>query len=273
MLAGCGTVTPASAGAREFHLALVSDTHIPADPAESYRKFNPCANLRQAVAEIVAVRPAGVVHCGDTVRLEGKLEDYQQLSALLEPLTSMAPVYVGLGNHDNRANFLKVFQTPPGTRAAVDGKHVTVIEHPVVRLIVLDSLLYVNQVAGLLGRAQHDWLTRYLPTVADRPTVLAVHHTLGENDGELLDARTLFDIVRPHRHVKAIFYGHSHVWELGQRERLRLINLPSLGYNFRDQDPVGWVDARFRADGVSLTLRVVGGSRVDDGKTFAVRWS
>lgn len=273
ILAGCRTVRPTTAGGGEFHLGLISDTHIPADRTEVYRGFNPCANLERVVPEVLAAGPEGVVVCGDAARLEGKLEDYQQVRMQIEPLAAAAPVYIGLGNHDDRANFRKVFTSPAGTLAAVDGKHVTVIEHPVVRVIVLDSLLYPNRVAGLIGRAQRAWLAGYLPTINDRPVVFFVHHTLGDNDGDLLDAGRLFDIVRPHRHVKAIFYGHSHVWELGEREGLQTINLPALGYNFRDQDPVGWVDARFRADGVSLTLHAVGGNRADDGKTFVVRWS
>src|SRR2546422_5539601 len=43
-----------------------------------------------------------------------------------------------------------------------------------------------------------------------RPTLLFVHHTLGDGDGELLDVQRLFELVRPQRKVKAIFYGHSH---------------------------------------------------------------
>ncbi len=256
----------------EFHLALLSDTHIPADRTEAYRGSNPCDNLDRIVPEVLAARPKGVVLCGDAARLEGKLEDYRQLRAQIEPLAAAAPVCIGLGNHDDRANFRKVFTSPAGTLAPIDGKHVIVIEHPSVRVVVLDSLLYPNRVAGLLGKAQRAWLASSLPTLADRPLVFFVHHTLGEGDGDLLDADRLFTIVRPHRHVKAIFYGHSHVWELGERDRLQLINLPALGYNFRDQDPIGWVDARFRSDGVSLTLRAVGGNRTDDGKTFDVRW-
>jgi len=262
-----------SANEHEFHLSLLSDTHIPANRAEVYRGFNPCDNLERVVPEVLASSPEGVVVCGDAARLEGKIEDYEEVRTLIEPLAAAAPIYIGLGNHDDRANFRKVFTSPAGTLAAVDGKHVTVIEHPVVRVIVLDSLLYPNRVAGLLGRAQRAWLAGYLPTISDRPLVFFVHHTLGEGDGDLLDAGRLFDIVRPHRHVKAIFYGHSHVWELGEHEGLQTINLPALGYNFRDQDPVGWVDARFRADGVSLTLHAVGGNRADDGKTFVVRWN
>ena len=60
------------------------------------------------------------------------------------------------------------------------------VEHEALRVVVLDSLLYVNQVAGLLGRAQREWLSRFLPQVADRPVVLFVHHPPTDEDGDLL---------------------------------------------------------------------------------------
>ena len=103
-----------------------------------------------------------------------------------------------------------------------------------------------------------------------------MHHTLGDGDGDLLDAGRLFEIIRPRRQVKAIFYGHSHGWEIGERQGVKLINLPSLGYNFgkdgKDQ-PVGWVDARFRRDGVDLTLHAIAGNRAQDGQTSQISWT
>jgi hypothetical protein len=132
--------------------------------------------------------------------------------------------------------------------------------------------MYVNKVAGLLGKEQRTWLTNFLATTSDKPVVLFVHHTLGENDGDLLDTDAMFEIIAPHRHVKAIFYGHSHVWEFKKRDGIELVNLPAVGYNFRDQDPVGWVDAKFDADGVSLTLRAIGGNREGDRRITRLNW-
>lgn len=273
VLAGCRTPTPTAAGVEpELHLALLADTHVPADRANTYRGFRPWENLRAAVPQVVAARPEGAVICGDAARLDGREADYRELQGLLQPLAAAAPVYIGLGNHDDRANFLKVFTEHPGRSAGVSGRHVTVMEHPVVRLIVLDSLLYVNQTPGLLGRAQRQWLATYLPRLADRPAVLCVHHTLGDGDGDLLDAERLFALVAPHRHVKAIVFGHSHVWALMRRGPLHLINLPAVGYNFDDRQPVGWVEARFRPGGVRLTLRALAGNRVLDGHTTWLGW-
>ncbi len=257
----------------ELHYALLADTHVPGDPANGHRGFRPGDNLRKIVPDILDARPEGMIIGGDAARLVGLIEDYAELRDILEPVAREMPVVIGLGNHDDRGNFFKIFPNLPGNRPSVPGRHVTVIEHEVVRVLVLDSLLYVDRVAGLLGRDQRNWLVEYLPKVNDRPLVIVVHHTLGDGDGDLLDVDRLFEILRPHRQVKAIFYGHSHVWNLGRREGVHLVNLPAVGYNFRDQDPVGWVQARFGVAGVSLTLRALAGNRAEDGRTVALEWA
>jgi Icc protein len=267
--ARAGEVSGAARG--ELHLALLSDTHVPADRVNGHRGMNPWENTRLAAAQVAAARPDGVVLCGDVARLEGRVEDYRELATLLEPVTAVAPVYVALGNHDDRDHFREVLKQP-AVAAPVDGRHVSVIEHEAVRVLVLDSLLYVNQVAGLLGKAQRAWLAAYLPTIADRPAVVFIHHPPSDEDGDLLDGDRLLAILRANRHVKAIFHGHAHVWALGRRDGLHVVGLPAVGYSFSDAQPVGWVDARFRADSVSLTLRAVGGNRGEDGRTTRLEW-
>jgi 3',5'-cyclic-AMP phosphodiesterase len=48
--------------------------------------------------------------------------------------------------------------------------------------------------------------------------------------------------------------------------------LPAVGYNFRDQDPVGWVEADFTTAGVDLTLHASAGNRSEDGKRQFLEW-
>jgi 3',5'-cyclic AMP phosphodiesterase CpdA len=253
-----------------LHLALLSDTHVPADRLNGHRGFNPWENLRRIVPDVAASNSQGVVLCGDAARLEGLEGDYRELKELLQPIATNCPVYIGLGNHDDRANFRRVFAPPSGPDAG--GRNVVVIEDDVLRLIVLDSLLYVNRVAGHLGKAQREWLAGYLEQHDDRPVALFVHHTLEDRDGDLLDSDRFFALLKPHRQVKAIFYGHSHVWQRSERAGLHLINLPAVGYNFDDKDPVGWVDAHFHPRGVDLTLHAIAGNRAEDGHRFSIGW-
>jgi predicted phosphodiesterase len=262
------------ADANCLRLALLADTHIPADPAETYRNFAPLENLKQILPQVVESRPAGVIINGDAARLEGLTGDYEQLRDLLAPVAAEFPIYISLGNHDDRRNFRAAFPDDaiPAQRQSVRDKHVLILEYCFVRMIILDSLLYVNKVAGLLGKAQRTWLQEYLASCDDRPTVLFVHHTLGDGDGDLLDADRLFRLVLRHKQVKAIFYGHSHAYAVDRRRRLQLINIPATGYNFDDVEPVGWIDAVFHCDGVDLTLRTIGGNQEANGQTRHVRW-
>jgi Icc protein len=250
----------------------LSDTHVPGDRVNGHRGFNPWENLRRVAPEVVAARPEATILCGDAARLEGKVEDYEELKALLAPVAAVSPVFIGMGNHDERGNFRKVFGARPEGAPEVGDRQILALEYPELRILVLDSLLRVNMTPGLLGKAQREWLGKYLDEHSDRPVVLFVHHTLEDRDGDLLDADRLFGLIRPHRHVKAIFYGHSHVWERKEREGVQLVNLPAVGYNFNDQQPIGWVEAQFGARGVDLTLRAIGGNLADNGRTVSVRW-
>ena len=256
-----------------FRVALLSDTHIPANAADVFRGFNMVDNFKRITPEVVAMKPDLALIDGDAARLEGKVEDYQALSTLLQPINAVAPVCIALGNHDDRANFGTVFKACCGEKQNVTGKSVLVVENENIRLIVLDSLMYVNKVAGQLGKAQRDWLAEYLPSIKDRPAALFVHHSLEANDGDLVDVDHLFQILKRNKHVKAIFYGHSHVWSITERQRVKLINLPAVAYNFRDQDPVGWVEAAFHRKGVDLTMRAFAGNTADNGRTFNIKWS
>ncbi len=258
---------------KRVHLALLSDTHTPADPTNEYRKFFPVQNLKTVVPQVLEAHPQAVILDGDAARLTGQLEDYEALKGLLAPLAEHCPIHIALGNHDHRENFLRVFPQEPGLAQKVAGKHVLVYEQPFLRAIVLDSMLYVDRVAGLLGKAQRTWLDQYLASVDARPVVLFVHHTLRDGDGDLLDVDALYRIVSPYQKVKAIFYGHSHQYAFERRGRLHLVNLPAVGYNFSDKEPVGWVDAFFSAEGVDLTLRAIGGNRELDGQTTSLAWA
>ncbi len=252
--------------------ALLSDTHIPADIENNYRGFYPYRNLQKVGADIASASPDAAAITGDLARLSGETGDYVNLKKLLRPIAEKMPVFMALGNHDNRKNFNTVFLDHPGQKQQVRGKHVVVVEKGPARLIVLDSLLYVNKVPGLLGKAQRQWLRNYLNKCDDRPTILCFHHTLGDGDGDLLDVPRLFDIVKPVRKVKAVLYGHSHVYGFSKMEGIHLINLPAIGYNFSDSQPVGWVEAELTSTGGKFKLHAAAGNTDNDGSIEKLTW-
>jgi 3',5'-cyclic AMP phosphodiesterase CpdA len=269
-LALTGAIAARAAGP-EARWALMSDTHIPADAANEYRGFRPVENLKKVAPQVAAWKPEGAMVCGDLARLEGLPGDYAALKQLLAPVMNAAPVAMALGNHDHRDNFLAGFGAQKGAQT-LKARHVVSIDAGPVRVVVLDSLVAPNSTPGFLGKAQRQWLAEHLDAVDGKPVLVCVHHTLDDNDGALLDAPRLFDVVRTRRKVKAIFYGHSHEYKYETLDGIHLVNLPAIGYNFRDTEPVGWVEALFRADGASLTLRAFGGNMAANGKTTELKW-
>jgi hypothetical protein len=87
-LAGAGVSVLRSQEA-EMHWALLSDTHIPEDPAGGYRGFRPQETLQRAVPGVLAAKPQGVLICGDVAREFGLRGDYDARNTILKPV---APV-------------------------------------------------------------------------------------------------------------------------------------------------------------------------------------
>ena len=232
---------------------------------------------RQNVQEVVKQGLESPAHAailnGDAARLEGFRDDYVTLKKLLQPLAEKLPIHIGLGNHDDRGNFFKEFSQQPDSKELVQGKHVSLFSLGGTRFVVLDSLLYVNKVAGLLGKSQRDWLEKFLGDDDQSPVVFFVHHTLGDNDGDLLDVDRLFKLLAPHKKVKAIFVGHAHIYQFDKREHIHLINLPAIGYNFSDAQPIGWMSGAFTPQGAELTLHTIGGNKDKDGEVTKLDWA
>ena len=249
--------------------AFLSDTHVAANREHRYRGFYPYYNLWQATGEIGAELPDGVVITGDLARSKGREEAYENFKTLIAPLAEKRPVYLGLGNHDNRRKFLRAFAYAGEESGLVDNKHIVTVNGGPVRMIVLDSLMHISLFAGKLGRSQRTWLDTYLQICDDKPTILFVHHSPRV---DLLDARRLLEIAVPSRKVKAIVYGHSHRFKFSTVDGIHLINLPATGYNFTRSQPVGWVDARLTGQGGEFTLRAIGGEKERDRDTIPLRW-
>lgn len=245
--------------------AFLSDTHIASDPDNRYRGFYPYRNLQSVTAQIADDLPDGLVVTGDLARLRGETQAYRNLQYLLAPVAEKRTVYLGLGNHDDRNDFRQAF----GSGMNVGQRYVITENLGPVRLVVLDTLLFINWNPGLLGRAQRAWLGAFLQMCDDTPTILCLHHppTAG-----LLDGNRLLKLIGPMAKVKAVVYGHSHRFRLSQYQGIHLINLPATGYNMSSREPVGWVDALLTRRGGEFRLRAIGGDREHDGRTITLPW-
>jgi len=253
------------------HLALLSDTHISADPDNRYRGFYPYQNLQEITGQLASDLPDSVVVTGDLARLKGHSGDYKNLRKLIPPLAEKRPIHLATGNHDNRDNFLSTFAEAGGRDWLVGGKRIITVKTGQVMLILLDSLLFVDLPWGRLGHAQRRWLKTYLNASDDIPTILFVHHPIKGRD-PLLDGNSLMKLVRPMAKVKAIVHGHTHRYYYGEMDGIHLVGLPATGYNTRDSEPVGWVETHLTKKEGLFTLHAVDGNTRGNNETQRLRW-
>lgn len=272
-MAGVATLGPCRlfGGVREdsTRWAFLSDTHIASEPDRRYRGFCPYRNLQEVVACIESDLPDGVVVTGDLARQNGQVKAYDNLKLLLASISRKRPVCLGIGNHDDRNDFFKVFAGTAVAERPIDNRHIVTINAGPVRLVVLDTLYFVNMIPGLLGRPQCTWLETLLLASDEKPTILCLHHT---PKIDLLDSGRFFDIIGPMAKVKAVVYGHSHRYQFSQYKGIHLINLPATAFNFSSRQPVGWVQAQLTAEGGEFILHAIGGNRQHAEHMERLRW-
>jgi 3',5'-cyclic-AMP phosphodiesterase len=256
--------------------ALISDTHIAADANAVARGQCMAENLRAVVADVVDQEPSplGAIIDGDLALADGQSGDYRTFLKILDPLRrANIPLYLGLGNHDDRAHFRDVFGMKPPEDTDVVDKHVGILEGPSTRIVILDSLTQANVTPGLLGDRQRRWLAQALDADKRTPTWIFVHHNLSATEpNALTDTEAFLAVIQPRRQVKAVVYGHTHQWARREQDGLQIINLPAVAYPFTNDQPLGWCRMTPTTDGAELQLRCVGGVRKDDKQVVSLRW-
>ena len=277
-----GLLLPRSAGAKDAdpdRWALLSDPHTPADPEQVARGNKMAENLRRVAAEVTALDrlPTGVLLNGDCAYGNGVPGEYATFAGLMKPFSAAGiPFHVTLGNHDHRENLRAGMIGAGGGKGPLESKRVGIVAGSRVNWFLLDSLESLS--VGKLGDEQRKWLADALDARKERPALVMVHHNPalpgpdGKVGGGLTDTQELLDLLTPRKHVKALIFGHTHHWELQQREGLHLINLPAIAYPFRNGDPTGWVDCKLTAQGASLELRALDATHPAHGKVTQLKW-
>jgi len=258
--------------------ALFSDPHIAADPAHVHYRVNMAEHLKNVVREVAAlpVRPAGVMVNGDCAFDSGEKDDYATFTGLLEPLrAAQMPIHLTLGNHDNREHFWNVLKAEKTARRPLVDKQALLVPTPQANWFVLDSLDQTLSTPGFLGKEQLQWLAGALDANAGKPALVMVHHNpgLSENVPGLKDTAAFLEVIRPRKHVKAYFFGHTHFWNVSQDDSgIYFINLPPVAYVFREGEPSGWVRATLAPDGMKLELRCVDTTHKQHGEVKELKW-
>ena len=126
------------------------------------------------------------------------------------------PVYLLVGNHDERTALREVFDDHPYLHTGGEFVHYAVDVGP-LRLVALDSQT-PGQSNGHLCAARLAWLEAQLGQAQGQPVVLALHHPpfvsgIGHMDRQRLDHESterLAAIVSRYSNVERVICGHVH---------------------------------------------------------------
>ena len=250
-------------------IALLADTHISADPKQSYpgtkwpgspvqedehESVNMADSLESTIKSVIALdpRPAHLIVNGDCTLSRGTEAEYQELLRLLAPIRAAGiTIHVTIGNHDNRENLWELL---PFLKEEQMGIQSSVIESPHANLILLDSGR-----KGILGEEQLNWLAEELDKQADKPSLVFGHFNPYPNRGVrpikgMRDGASLLELLAKRKHARAYLYGHTHEWQYDQRDHLHLINQPAVSYYFGKGHAHGWIDLKLSEKSADLEL-------------------
>lgn len=256
---------------------FLSDAHIAAEAATSAHGVNMTDHLTAAVRDVLAgpVAPAAIFINGDLAFKQGLPGDYAAFGKLIEPLRALAPLYLTLGNHDQRESFWQAFPLDAARSEAVPQKQVAILSGARANWFLLDSLDVTGAFPGQLGPAQLEWLKREIDARPDQPALVVCHHhldRLGEIGG-LKDSPAAIELLANHRQVKAFIYGHTHNWHVSQHEKgVYLVNLPPTAYVFEPGRPSGWVRAKLSNGGAEFELRSLDPKHSEHTQLKRLQW-
>jgi len=239
-------------------VAILNDTHIPANPADDPAHG---ANLKQAVKHLLElpVRPAAVLVNGDLAWKNGDPGDYRAFAELIRPLRDAGHViHLTRGNRDMREAFYAVLRDDKPEHPLVLGRQVSVVETPRANFFMLDSL-WEKHGQGELGRQQLDWLAQALDQHSAKPAIVLAHHNprFG-GDPEyfkvgLVDSPALWDVLAPRKHVKAYVHGHLHQRGFAVHQGIHILDTPATSYVQVPSHTTGWTTVALRDDGMTTT--------------------
>ena len=239
---------------------LMSDIHICGelkDGKSIHYPYSPtCLKLR--VEEILAMRPlpANVLVFGDVAWDYGFEEDYRYAAELLMPLQEAGiRVTLGMGNHDRRASFFKVFPQYAAS-TPVKGRVVSVVELPDVDFVMLDSLAELpdlkprqsTTVNGNMSDEQIEWLKGFLAE-RTRPVILGAHHPMNEMPN-------LTKLITESAAGVGYIYGHVHIWNKSVsilRPRVPQRMVPTVALPATFYGDIGFAVMRTSPKGANIT--------------------
>jgi 3',5'-cyclic AMP phosphodiesterase CpdA len=171
----------------------------------------------------------------DFIVITGDLANWGERQAYVRLKERLAgidkPVFLMVGNHDNRENFFSVF----GDRHPFEMPYAHYVQNfGDYQLLFLDSQTPLTH-GGAFSPDRLAWIDRKL-AAADRPVLLFMHHHPVSIGAPSMDAKGLKNwpdfhkVLARHRDkIRHIFHGHCHTMLQGHVEGISFTGLRSMG--------------------------------------------
>jgi len=216
-------------------IAQISDTHVALDTPNADERMR---DFENTIADINALDPAPdvIVHTGDIVH-NGRQEEYARAMRILTK--ARVPVYVLVGNKDDRANLRAAFAARGYLSA--DSKFIDyAIEDYPVRLIAVDTLRTGSNKGDFCPeRARR--LIEMIDAEATKPIAVFAHHppfevpvgpdALNFETPEMMER--LRQALQHSGRVVAVFSGHVHRGTAGHVGNIAATVMPSIATTLR----------------------------------------
>lgn len=188
-----------------LRIAQITDCHVSADPATTYRGQNPVARLQEVLDHVMSRKPDLLLATGDLSE-DGSVASYEVLQRMFTQ--TGVPALALPGNHDDPALMARYF---PGSPV----NEIQVTDHGAWQIICINSCIpgHPN------GRVDDQVLAALEETLlaeTGRPRLLALHHhplVTGSDwidKYRLMDAGPFLSLVERYQDVKAVVWGHIH---------------------------------------------------------------
>lgn len=191
----------------------LSDLHIRKPGQLAYRQLDTADYLKKAIQSILTRQEnvSAVVITGDLVDF-GRVQEYEHLAQLLEPLAM--PVYLLAGNHDHAEHLRQVFTHH--SYLGTEGPIQYCVNIDSTCLIAIDSS--VSKAShGELDEQRLQWLSDTLDQNQDKPVVVAMHHPPFLTGIQHMDQQNLKvgaeafkALISQYKNVEHIICGHVH---------------------------------------------------------------
>ena len=208
-----------------LRVVQLSDCHLLADPARSYRGIDPWANLQEVWQAARAWKPDIVLLTGD-LREENSALPYEQIAGLLG---NGIPILALPGNHDDPSVMNKWFPRGPwdGLFSHETGQW---------QLVLLDSTA-PGRVEGALRSQTIQALRQAVSVTRAAHVLIALHHQPVPVDSPWIDRWPLQDpepfleLVDSEARIRCVVWGHIHQCFEAMRGETLLLGCPSTAAN------------------------------------------